>query len=80
MNAAVEIGGNLVTRFGLSVEKEQADAGWDVRTCRTRPNSQARTGTSGGKSFSTVQLTTWRIAENTCLIPILCSAESAARP
>ena len=39
------------TRFSLSVEKEQADAGRDGRTRLARPNSQARTGT-GKCSFS----------------------------
>ena len=37
----------LSTRFSLSVENEQADAGRDGRTRLTRPNSQARTGTGG---------------------------------
>ena len=33
------------TRFSLSMENEQADAGPDDRTRLARPNSQARTGT-----------------------------------
>ena len=33
------------TRFSLSVEKERADAGQDVRTPLARPNTQAQTGT-----------------------------------
>ena len=32
------------TRFSLSVENKQADAGRDSRTCLARPKSQARTG------------------------------------
>ena len=48
MDAAAEIGRNPVnnyTRFSLSLENRQADAGRDGRTRLTRPNSQARTGT-----------------------------------
>ena len=33
------------TRFSLSVENEQANAGRDCQTRLARPNSQARTGT-----------------------------------
>ena len=33
------------TRFGPSVENEQADAGRDDGSCLAGPNSQARTGT-----------------------------------
>ena len=37
---------SLTTKFSLSVENDdQADAGWNGRTCLARPNSQARTGT-----------------------------------
>ena len=39
------------TRFSLSMENEQPDAGRESRTCLTRPNSQARAGT-GEYSFS----------------------------
>ena len=35
----------LSTRFSLSMENEQANAGRDGRTCLARPNSQPRTGT-----------------------------------
>ena len=35
----------LSTRFSMSVENEQADAGRDGQTCLARPNSQARTET-----------------------------------
>ena len=55
------------TRFSLSVENEQADAGRDGRTRLARPNSQARTGT-GKYSFFPVQLTTSRIGNLTRLI------------
>ena len=43
MDVAAEIGRNPVssTRFSLSVENEQAEAGWDGRTRFARPNSQA---------------------------------------
>ena len=34
-----------VTRFSLSVENEQADAGRDGQTRLARPNGRARTGT-----------------------------------
>ena len=34
----------LHTRFSLSMENEQYNAGWNGRTCLERPNSQARTG------------------------------------
>ena len=33
------------TTFSLSVENEQAEAGWDGQTRFARPNSEARTGT-----------------------------------
>ena len=54
MNAATVSGSNPVskrTRFSLSEENEQADAGGDSRICLVRPNFQARTGT-GKHSFS----------------------------
>ena len=53
MDAAGESGGipRVSTRFSLSVENEQADAGRDSRTRLARPNSRARTGT-GKKTFS----------------------------
>ena len=37
------------TRFSLSVENEQADAGQDGRTCLARSKSQTRTG--AGKTY-----------------------------
>ena len=48
MDATAEIGRIpcVSTRFSLSVENEQADAGRDGRTRLARPNSQARTGTA----------------------------------
>ena len=55
------------TRFSLSMENEQADAGQDGRTRLARPNSQARTG-AGKYSFFLVQLTTSRIGSLTWLI------------
>ena len=56
MDAAAEIGRNSVrnisTRFSLSVENEQADAGRDGRDCPVKlNNSQVRAGT-GEYSFS----------------------------
>ena len=39
------------TRFSLSVENEQADAGRDGRTRLAKPNSQARTGITGNMIF-----------------------------
>ena len=47
MDAAAEIRRNpkVSTRFSLSMENEQADAGRDGQTRLARPNSQARTGT-----------------------------------
>ena len=45
MDAVAEIGRNPVsTRFSLSMEKDQADAGTGCRTRLARPKSQARTG------------------------------------
>ena len=35
----------LSTRFSMSVENEQADAGRDGQTCLARPDSRARTRT-----------------------------------
>ena len=58
------------------MENEQADAGRDGRTRLTRPNSQARTGT-GKNDFSPVQLTTSNIGNQTRLIPMAYSAQSA---
>ena len=43
--AEIERDPSVGTRFSLSVEKEQTDAGRDRRTRLTRPNSQARTET-----------------------------------
>ena len=37
----------MSTRFSLSMENEQADAGWDGRIRLGRTNSQAQTGTLG---------------------------------
>ena len=53
MDYDAEIGKNPVsnTRFSLSVENEQADAGRDGRTRLARPNSQALMAT-GKYSFS----------------------------
>ena len=48
MDAAVELGGNPVSKHQIQPEyygDEQADAGRDGWTRLTRPNSQARTGT-----------------------------------
>ena len=57
------------TRFNLSVENEQADAGRDGRTRLARPNSQARTGTAAGeKNIFPAQLNTSRIGNLTRLI------------
>ena len=47
------------TRFSLSVENGQAEAGRDSRTCLARPNSKARTGT-GGKSWSVDHEQDWQ--------------------
>ena len=45
-DAAAELGRDPVssTRFSLSMENEQADAGRDCRAHRARPDSQARMG------------------------------------
>ena len=48
-------------RFSISVENRRAAVGRDGRTCRARPNSQARTGTGRKRCFP-VQLTTSRIS------------------
>ena len=53
---AVEIP-RVSTRFSLSVENEQADAGRDGRTRLARQKSQARTG-KGKQIFSPIQLNT----------------------
>ena len=47
MDAVAESGRNPASKheMQLSVENEQADAGLEGRTCLTRPNSKARTGT-----------------------------------
>ena len=48
MDAGAETGKNSVskhTRFGLSLENEQAEVGRDSRTRLVRLNSQARTRT-----------------------------------
>ena len=73
MDATAEIGRNPVskgTRFRLTVENEQADAGWDGQTRLARPNSQARTE-RGERSFFPSQLTTRRIDNHNRLIKIL---------
>ena len=49
------------------MENEQADARRDCRTCLSRPNSEARTGT-GKQYIFLVQLTTRRIGNLTRLI------------
>ena len=56
------------TRFSLSVENEQADAGRDVRTCLATPSSQARRGTEKKINISPVQLTTNNI-EGSATLP-----------
>ena len=51
-SARKEISSFLVsTRFSLSMENEQADAGRDDRTCLARPYYLARTGTQGKTQF-----------------------------
>ena len=55
----------VCTRFSLSMENEQADAGQDGQTCLARPNSQARTGIG---IFFLVHLTTNRIGNLTRLM------------
>ena len=47
MDAAAEIARKSVssTRFSLSMENTEADAGMDGQTRLAKPNSQARTGT-----------------------------------
>ena len=47
MDAAVELGRNLVSKYQIQPEygDEQADAGRDCRTHLARPHSQARPGT-----------------------------------
>ena len=37
---------NISTRFSLTIDNEQADAGRDIRIRQARPNYQARTGTA----------------------------------
>ena len=59
----------ISTRFSLSVENKQTDAGRDGQTCLARLNSQARTGT--GKYFIFIlyfQLTMSRFGNLTRLI------------
>ena len=66
--AAAEIGRNPVsTRFSLSGDYEQADAGRDGRTRLVRPNSQARTNVDRIMFIFPVQLTTSRIGNLTRL-------------
>ena len=52
MDAVAEIWRNPVrkTKFSLSVENKQTDAGRDGRTRLAKPNSQARAGTGEKKS------------------------------
>ena len=57
----------ISSRFILSMENEQDDAGRDGRTCLAIPNCQARTGTREIFIFP-VQLTTSRIGNLTPLI------------
>ena len=67
MDAAAEVGRNPVsTRFSLSMEKEQADAGRDCRTRLARPILTDRE-----TSIFPVQLTTHRIVNLTRLIHTL---------
>ena len=51
MDAAAELGRNPVSKHQIQPEygDEQVDAGRDGRTCFTRPNSKARTGTGKNK-------------------------------
>ena len=50
------------TRFSLSVEDEETDAGWDCRTCLARPNSQGANGNMK-KIIFPFQLTTSRVGK-----------------
>ena len=54
------------TRFSLSMENDQDDAGRDGRTRLARPNSQARLGI-GEYSFDLFQLTTSKTGDLTRL-------------
>ena len=56
------------TRFSVSIENGQADKRRYSQTCRTKPNSQARTG---ARTFSPVQLTINKIGNLTQLIGTL---------
>ena len=67
MDAAAELGR---TRFSLSMENEQADAGRYCRIRLARPNSQARTRDRGILIFP-AQLTTSRVGNLTRLIHTL---------
>ena len=58
-----------ITRFSLTEENEQADAGRDGRTRVVRPNSQARTE-MGRILIFPVQLTTGRIVNSTKTIAV----------
>ena len=63
----------LSTRFSLGMHNEQADAGWDGRTRRARPNSYKFSGVNVDRETSIfpVQLTTSRIGYLTRLIHTL---------
>ena len=63
------------TRFSLSVENEQVNAGRGGRTRLARPNAQAQTGTGKKKYF---QLTTGRIGNLTRLIHTLAICDDHA--
>ena len=69
MDAVAESGGipRVSTRFRVSVENEQADAGRDGQTCLERPNSNG----NREKFIFPVQLTTSRIGHHTRLIHTL---------
>ena len=51
----------MSTRYSVSVENEQADAGRDGRTCPRETNFSGANGDGGGNIFP-AQLTTSRIA------------------
>ena len=73
MDAAPELGRNPVSKHQIPPEygDEQADAGRDCQTRLARPNSQARTRTTGEILIFPDQLTTSRIDNLTRLIHTL---------
>ena len=57
MDAAAELGRNPISKHHIiqpEYGKEQADAGRDCRIRLARPNYEARTGTTGEYSFSSL--------------------------